>query len=65
MREQIGDMTVYYPGKLEGRRDEVIAFATEMIIEHRIKDDKMVKVFETKRHELAAVVAKKEQKRWT
>lgn len=60
MRELIGDVTVYYPGKLAGRRDEVMTFATEMILEHKVTSDKMVKVFENKRHDLLAVVAKKE-----
>ncbi|MBQ6403861.1 MAG: hypothetical protein IJI27_08145 [Oscillospiraceae bacterium] len=62
MRELIGDVTVYYPGKLADRRDEVITFAAEMIIEHKVTSEKMVKVFENKRHELMAVVARKEQK---
>lgn len=58
MRELVG---VYYPQKLASRRDEVLAFATELIAERKVKAEKMVKVFENKRHDFMAVVARKER----
>lgn len=64
MREKIRGVDVYYPGKLENRRDEVIDLANSLIGNEDDMVSKMVKVFENKRHDLVAVVARNRGRRF-
>ena len=57
MRVTVDGITVEYQNKLESRKDEVIKFAKELCENKRTKH---VKIWETKRHDLAGVYLKTE-----
>ncbi len=56
MQRTIENITVYFPGKLAHREAEVMEFAKELYEEN--KRCAGIRIWETKRHELAGVRVK-------
>lgn len=60
MKITVDGITIEYQNKLENRKSEVIEFARELC---KDKKTKHVKIWETKRHDLAGIYLKQEVKR--